>query len=389
MKCKITIRIIKQTLEAVAKLQFSTANIPQGSVLEAYRRTKLRSCCETVMRFAIGSLKIFFAGFAAVIILSIFCLFYYKSSLYTRNTSGVTDIVAEPYSTYRYATEGFGYGKMNNEGFQNLYDYNGQNINVLIMGSSHMEGFQVPQHLTVSARLSEFVDSQTVVYNIAKGGTSFDRACKNFEKALDYYKPSNFAVIETAAVNFPVMTLKRILENNVQSNFDGFKFMGFDITKIRNIIRSSSLKHLYYIRLAAKEINIFTSREFGNKEMPQETISDEYIHELNNVLEQIAQTSKKYSVQPIIFYHPRLVLNKDASAVPQTNTEYLAIFADLCRKQGILFLDMTDIFVKNYEENDILPHGFANSRVGAGHLNKHGHAMTAQTLAHVIRAEGG
>ena len=335
------------------------------------------------------TLKIFLAGFTAVIILSIFCLFYYRSSLYMRNASGVTDIVAEPYSTYCYAIEGFGYGKMNNEGFQNRYDYTRQNISILLMGSSHMEGFQIPQQLTVSSLLHELIDTQTDVYNISKGGISFDKICKNLEKALAYYKPDDFVVIETATVEFPVITLKHILENQVQSNFAGFNVLGFDITKIREFIRTSPLKYLYYIRLAAKEINLFAGREFGNKERLQETIpdmpiTDEYIHELNSVFSQIAQTAKKYSVQPIIFFHPRLALNKDASVIPQVNTDYLSVFNNLCRKHGILFLDMTDTFVKNYESDYILPHGFANSHVGAGHLNKHGHAMIAQALEGVI-----
>lgn len=64
--------------------------------------------------------------------------------------------------------------------------------------------------------------------------------------------------------------------------------------------------------------------------------------------------------------------------------DYLTVFGDLCQEQGILFLDMTDIFVQKYEENHILPHGFTNTHVGAGHLNKHGHEMIAKSLANVI-----
>ena len=170
----------------------------------------------TTIKVIKQTFKILLAGFTAVIILSIFCLFYYKSSLYTRNASGVTDIVAEPYSAYCYAIEGFGYGKMNNEGLQNQYDYNGQNISVLLMGSSQMEGFQVPQHLTVSSVLNDMIDTQTNVYNIAKGGIRFDNVCKNLEKALAYYKPDDFVVIETWQIEFPIMTLKQIIENKIQ-----------------------------------------------------------------------------------------------------------------------------------------------------------------------------
>ncbi len=37
-------------------------------------------------------------------------------------------------------------------------------------------------------------------------------------------------------------------------------------------------------------------------------------------------------------------------------------------------------FLREYEENHLLPYGFANSAVGKGHLNRYGHAMIADEL---------
>jgi hypothetical protein len=346
-----------------------------------------RKGMEIIMRsFFKQVLKIFLAGICAVIFLSILCLFYYRSSLYVKNASGVTDTVAEPYSTYCYATEGFGYGKMNNEGFQNEYDYHGQPITVLLAGSSQMEGFQVPQHLTASSLLNNFFNDEASVYNIAKGGNSFDIQCKNFERALGYYKPK-FVVIETMTVQFPIAVLKKISENSVSKNYTGFNFLGFDITKVREGIRKSPLKYLYYIRLAAKQINLLAAKEFpgGNSTgVFKETVTEEYINEINRIIGQVSHAAQEHSVKPVILYHPALILNKDAFVTSSSDNEYLEAFMNACRENDVFFVDMTKVFMQEYENRHVLPRGFSNTHVGSGHLNRYGHKMIAEELYRII-----
>ena len=46
---------------------------------------------------------------------------------------------------------------------------------------------------------------------------------------------------------------------------------------------------------------------------------------------------------------------------------------------------MTDIFINEYNESSTLPHGFINTSVGTGHLNKDGHRMIAEALARAIK----
>ena len=67
--------------------------------------------------------------------------------------------------------------------------------------------------------------------------------------------------------------------------------------------------------------------------------------------------------------------------------DYRACFARMCADEGIIFVDMTDDFVSLYEEQHILAHGFVNTGVGVGHLNRYGHEMIAKRLAQII--EGG
>jgi len=50
----------------------------------------------------------------------------------------------------------------------------------------------------------------------------------------------------------------------------------------------------------------------------------------------------------------------------------------------VRFLDMTGHFLSTYGQEHILPHGFANTAPGAGHLNAHGCDMVARALAEIM-----
>jgi hypothetical protein len=107
---------------------------------------------------------------------------------------------------------------------------------------------------------------------------------------------------------------------------------------------------------------------------------DDYLQALNMVMQRLNQTSIDNNIKPIIFYHPHLSLNKDGSASANTDNEYLNAFKTACINNDIYFIDMTDTFIEEYQVNHILPYGFANTAVGAGHLNKNGHKIIANEL---------
>lgn len=72
----------------------------------------------------------------------------------------------------------------------------------------------------------------------------------------------------------------------------------------------------------------------------------------------------------IIFYHPHLKILTDGSVVAQADERLLNIFKKACASNKVIFLDMTERFIKEYNEKHILPYGFLNTAVGAGHLNE-------------------
>jgi hypothetical protein len=112
-------------------------------------------------------IKFFLAGSLAFLIINIICFAYYNVPVLFPSETGVTDGHLESGAYYVRAVEGYGYGKLNNEGFNNFDDYHSQNIDILLMGSSQMEAMQVAQAETTSAVLNRMLDGKQYIYNIA------------------------------------------------------------------------------------------------------------------------------------------------------------------------------------------------------------------------------
>lgn len=81
----------------------------------------------------------------------------------------------------------------------------------------------------------------------------------------------------------------------------------------------------------------------------------------------------------MIFYHPTLIVEKNGVSAG-INIQKKEEFSKICTQTGIVFVDMTDDFLKQYEEKAVFPHGFTNTRVETGHLNRHGHEIIAKKL---------
>lgn len=94
---------------------------------------------------------------------------------------------------------------------------------------------------------------------------------------------------------------------------------------------------------------------------------------------------KEYDTQIIVMFHPFETLNADGS-ISFAQAEYAEIFSKVAQKYGIGFVDMTEDFEKMYYEEHHVPHGFSTGEIGAGHINKYGHAAIADRLYRYIES---
>ncbi len=82
----------------------------------------------------------------------------------------------------------------------------------------------------------------------------------------------------------------------------------------------------------------------------------------------------------LIVYHPTISFDNDKNVYTSYNKQDYEIFKTICEKENIDFINMEDRFVEEYKNNNVLPYGFSNTKIGTGHLNKYGHLMMAEEI---------
>jgi hypothetical protein len=89
----------------------------------------------------------------------------------------------------------------------------------------------------------------------------------------------------------------------------------------------------------------------------------------------------------VIAYIPPLPYLTGNMAILTEDRSDIDLFAELCEEKGFSFVDLTGSFVKAFFETGRLPHGFQNSVMGKGHINRLGHERLAAALANHLNRE--
>ncbi|MBR1437439.1 MAG: hypothetical protein IJ587_02765 [Synergistaceae bacterium] len=285
---------------------------------------------------------------------------------------GATDLRPRPDYVWAQGLEGFAYGKTNNEGYNNAHDYKrGMSIDVLVMGASHMEGYQVQMEDNTSSLLSKI--SKLKVYNIGASRHYLLTCLCNLQSATEKYNPSKYIVIETGSVKIPDKMLKMA---------EASTFPEVEDAKNRGTLRFLLRENMYLRLLWGKATHIISKYMQSNKDKDTFFNDSEIMLRL---LRQAEETASSCGAKLIIAYHPSVSLNKDGTLKINGDPEIVKQFSDLCAENGIYFLNMAGRFLEEYKNNYILPYGFANTSVGKGHMNRDGHRMFADEIYALIK----
>ncbi len=306
----------------------------------------------------------------ALTILNIICIFYYNIPIHNQCNDGATDYKWQPNRFYSRATEGFAVGKINNDGYTNMFDYDkNSNIDILLMGSSHMEAFNVAMDESTASRLN-FYFNMNRVYNIGISSHTLLNCINNIDKAINKYNPK-YIILETGTITFSNDDLQNLISNQykkIPSNSNG----------IIGLLQKNQVLRLLY-----KQYRGFKSKKSEDLEDVNNDFNYSYEYEKNTlnqkllqeVIKKVKKIISKNEIKLIIMYHPSTTLANDGSLILSSEHENIEGFKEICEQNDILFLDMSDKFREEYEKNYILPYGFNNTSVGTGHLNKYGHEM--------------
>lgn len=318
--------------------------------------------------------KITSAGLVAILILSIFSCVISFSGIHIQSSTGATDYVWEANQWKATMFEGFAWMHMDDNGYNNTHDE--EPVDILLMGSSHMEAVNVAQNENVAALLNEMA-SNYFTYNIGISGHTIYNCVNNMNAAVKEYAPTKYVILETDDVSLEPETMQMVIDGkygHIQSHDSGILYLTQKY--------SPAIKNLY------KATNEWKNSKYKTAVCIKETSKDLIIGEVSYYQTLLTFLQKAYlesGERLVIFYHPKTQIDKSGDFLDDGDSAYRELFSKACNEIGIKFIDMTQDFLNAYETEHILAHGFYNSAVGVGHLNKFGHRMVAERLVLELR----
>lgn len=322
----------------------------------------------------------------AVIILSMISIFYNYTGVHIENKTGATDYIWEPEQLRTNMTEGFAWLRMDEFGFNNTPENAkkavDQGVDILLMGSSHMEAMQVSKNENLGALLNNELETLNT-YNIGMSGHDIYRVMDNVDQAVSTYQPKEYLLIETDEVELDIDAMRAVINETAE------KIPSYDSGVVYQLQKIPAIKWIYKsVDEWIHQSKSFKEKDSGRSVVDQEVIERNYYEKtLEQFLEKCVQACEQTDCTPIIFYHQYAEIQPDGEIYFDINKEYLDLFSSVCQKKGIVFINMIPEFLLDYEETNCLPHGFSNTYVTEGHINAHGHKVIANKLIKVISEE--
>ena len=323
----------------------------------------------------------------ALVLLDLFCFWYYNPAEYDWDEFRATDNIREPGAFTSRAKEGIAWATIDENGYNNASVPGEDGVFVLMMGSSHTEGLNVMQHETVSSQLQERLKEAGVdgfVYNIGISAHTFDRNAANFERAMDRFEPKGYVVLETQYVKIHKYSIAGAMNDSLE-RYGPTEPVITEWISDRPLLRTLYRQWSSFFDGFAEDAEEEAAVEF----VITQDMLDQYEVALTELLVKLRTAAQEKGAELIIYYHPHLLIQPDGSVVANTDEGCRAAFTAACENAQVSFLDMTDAFLQAYEEDAILPHGFSNTAPGEGHLNPQGNALIAQALCEeILEREG-
>lgn len=323
--------------------------------------------------------KALFAGLIAFALLCLFCALYYNVPVHHTNPDGATEYKYEPGRFYARGTEGLGAGRVNNDGFNNLRDYTpGEEIDLLLMGSSHTEGFCIFQVENAANLLNESFAGEKYTYNIGMAGHTFLYAVKRLDRALETYAPREAVIFELATLSYDPAAMDAAVDGtlpDIPSHTGGLL---------------TALQKLPFLRLLYTKYVKGTNEAVAAAAGTSAPVTREaYEASLARLLEKTGRLCKEHGVKGVLVYMPTVQPDEAGHGTTDAREGEREAFSRLCAENGLVFLDLTERNVRAMEEDGELLFGFANTAPGQGHINSLGHRVYADAVFDALAGQEG
>lgn len=328
-------------------------------------------------------LKIIVAGSVAVGMLSLLNLALGYTGVHIDNKTGTTDYVWESNQIRTNTSEGFAWLQVDEFGFNNTKENTekamSNGVDILLMGSSHMEAMQIAKDENVGALLNAKLPEMNT-YNIGMSGHDVYRVFDNVWDAVKVYQPEKYLVMEIDEIKLDITEMQDVINGTAK------KIPSYDSGIVYQMQKIPAVKWIYksiddwmnQSKVSVENIIDIFAQENNDSDA---TVYKEALSDFLNLCE---EACKQTGCTPIVFYHQQADIQSDGAVKFKTDEQYLNLFEEVCKQKGIVFVDMSPVFAREYEDNLVLPHGFINSYVGSGHVNADGHRMIADKITEII-----
>ena len=329
-------------------------------------------------KYFLNFIKLVVSLLLTLVILNFICLFYRYNGVRIKNEDGSTDYKWFSNQLYTHMEEGFSLNIFDKYGFNN-YNVENKNIDILLLGSSNMEGSFVSRTENVGYLLNKHLKNLKT-YNIGIGSHDFIICLKNLNKAYNAYKPQKYILIETMKLELDENILKNYLSNSISllrsSKKDSIEFY---LQKYNPFAKWSYIQLSQWLNISKKNIRNAIKTQVNDENL---FMKEEYCSLLNQVLTS-ARKDIPTSIKIIVFYHSTTKIDNAGNFI-KSSSVLVNKFKNVCEENGYIFVDVSNDMKDFYNKNHILCRGFINSKVGYGHLNKYGHEVIAKRLIKVI-----
>lgn len=328
------------------------------------------------------------AAAIAAFICNLLCFCFYDPCQDITRSAGATTGFLLPDSHGVYGLEGYCIAGVDSNGYVNR-DLPRATPYYVVAGASHTEGLFIPAKLRYSDILNDslFDDGKLHVINIGKSGNFFSVVLQHLDGILGEFPDAAGIIIETDSLAYDT---KALYDSMIQTGYDPNETVSSltDSMSMRTKLTIKAKQALPLLRLIHKQYYTYLESKQtgeGSDILDPDFWASEYEGDFETALSDLmAFIRSKTDKRVIILYHPAVKLCEDGSMEALTNHAE-PYYEKVCRDHNIDFIDMTDTFMRAYNEEHIIPYGFYNTTPGDGHINRDAHRMMAEELLKVIR----
>lgn len=296
-------------------------------------------------------------------------------------------------------SEGWGttrFGKFGIAGIKDISEVEGNKI--IIWGDSYVEAFQVndsqkmPQLLTKLFK-KKFFNNWIAVGIGQSGATIADYYFRipKYEKIIGDIK-AHIIIIgqpnEDIVPNDTNSKLSRFLITDTNQLILEKETFQPKKTKIKSLLNRMHLDFVWNIlkKITGTKLNLNIKKKSATSNNIAKKNTKYSKDRLSKIFDFI---TKKISEQTdkdiIILYAPPIPrIEKGRIFIQDENKAMMHLFSIYCKKNNLIFLDLTQDFLDLYKGQRVFPRGFLNSEPSKGHFNSLGHAIVAQKIYHYL-----